>query len=228
MDRLYAEAAGYPQFFRGTSQSTEAVRELATYRGERATALLLYVALGHGPLVWGDTQTEAINALAKRDDPKISRVVADLLQPHEGLATRQASAAALQHLPCKDECIRSILHYLERVWVGEPNYEDRTVRPSGFQDVTKSLQNEQQVLYANLYSVLRREKLETLTTLMNVYGLGSDGPSPFALDLVSHLGVPEACPLLQQSDRAIQKLSAESYRAPRQELQSALASLNCE
>jgi hypothetical protein len=35
--------------------------------------------------------------------------------------------------------------------------------------------------------------------------------SSFALDLLSHLGLPEACPLLQQSDRAIEKLSSESY-----------------
>lgn len=227
MDRLYAEAAGYPQFFRGTSQSTDAVRRLATYRGQRATEMLLEIGLGHGPLVWGDVQSEAIKALAKRNDPDVALAVANLLQPHEGLATRQAAATALQYLPCNTECVGPILHYLERVWQGEPNYEDRSVRPSGFQDVTASLQKDQQVLYASLYKVLQREKVATLTNLAKVYGLGSDAPSLFSLDLVAHLGLPEACPLLQQSDRAIQKLSAVSYRAPRQELQSALASLNC-
>jgi hypothetical protein len=78
MDRLYAEAAGYPQFFRGTTQSTDAVRRLATYRGRRATAMLLDIALGHGPLVWGDTQTEAIKSLEKRGDPEVPLAVADL------------------------------------------------------------------------------------------------------------------------------------------------------
>jgi hypothetical protein len=64
-------------------------------------------------------------------------------------------------------------------------------------------------------------------TYSMVYGLGSDAPSPFAMDSVSRLGLPEACPLLLQSERAIQKFSVESNRAPRQELQSALAALNC-
>jgi hypothetical protein len=227
MDRLYAEAAGYPQSFRGTVQSTDAVRRLATYRGRRATEMLLEIGLGHGPLVWGDTQSEAINELGKRNDPGVALAVANLLQPHEGLATRQAAATALQHLPCNTECVGSILHYLERVWRGDPNYEDRTVRPTGFQDVTASLQKEQQALYARLYRVLQREKLATLTNLVKIYGLGGDAPSAFALDLVSHLGLPEACPLLQQSDRAIKRLSPDSYKAPRQELQAAIGALKC-
>lgn len=227
MDRLYAEAAGYPQFFRGTSQSTEAVRKLAAYRGRRATGMLLNIALGEGPLVLGDTQTEAIKALGKRNDPDIALAMANLLQPHEGLATRQAAAAALQYLPCNTECVDSILHYLERVWRGEPNYEDRIVRAAGFQDVAASLQKDQQALYGELYKVLLREKVATLTNLMRVHGLGSVAPSPFALDLVSHLGLPEACPLLQQSDRAFEKQSPESYQAPRQELQAAISSLKC-
>jgi hypothetical protein len=227
MDRLYAEAAGYPQFFRGSSQSTEAVRKLAAYRGRRATEMLLDIALGHGPLVLGDTQSEAIKALGKRDDPDVALALANLLQPHEGLATRQAAATALQYLPCNTECVSSILRYLERIWLGEPNYEDRTVRPPGFQDVTASLQKDQQALYVSLYGVLQREKVATYTNLVKVYGLGSDAPSAFALDLVSHLGLTEACPLLQQSDQAIKKLPAESYKAPRQELHGAIAALNC-
>ena len=40
MDRLYLEAAGYPHLFRGTTESKEAVRNLATYRGRRATGNL--------------------------------------------------------------------------------------------------------------------------------------------------------------------------------------------
>ena len=41
MDRLYSEAAAYPGSFRGTLQSTAAVRKLADYRGRRATSMLL-------------------------------------------------------------------------------------------------------------------------------------------------------------------------------------------
>jgi HEAT repeat protein len=228
MERLYAEAAGYPQFFQGTTQSVDAVRQLATYRGRRATQMLLALARGHGPLVWGDTQVAAIKALEKRHDPQVPLALADLLQPHEGLATRQAAAVALQSLPCEAECLRSILHYLERVWRGEPNYEDRIERPPAFQDVTSSLRKDQQALYADLYGILRRERTQTLMILIKIYGLGSQAPSPFALDLISRLELRVACPPLLQSNRSIQKLSPEFYRAPRQELQAAIASLKCE
>jgi len=226
MDRLYGEAAGYPEFFRGTRQSTDAVRKLARYRGRRATAMLLDIALGHTLMVSGDLQVEAIKDLAMRDDPQVPVAVAELLQPQEGLDTRQAAATALQHLPCRDECNRSILHYLERIWRGEPNYEDRTPLPPDFRDVTASLQEDQQTLYGNLYSVLRRERMETLTNLVKVYGLGTDAPSAFALDLISRLGMRDACPLLLRSDQAIQRHLTD-YVAPRSQLQSAKASLNC-
>ncbi len=81
----------------------------------------------------------------------------------------------------------SILHYLERIYWGEMNLEDRTVRPSAFADVTTTLKKEQQMLYDTLCSVLRREKMETLGALIRAHGVGSIGPSPFALDLLSRL-----------------------------------------
>lgn len=226
MDRLYAEAAGYPQYFRDTEGSKAAIKKLAAYHDRRATTMLLQIALSHGSFIPG-IQTEAIRALGDRENPEISVSLANLLQPHEGLDTRQAVAEALQELPCKGECTRSILHYLERVWRGEPNYEDRTMRPPGFEDVKTSLQKEQQTLYATLYLVLQRNKVETVTALAQVYGLGSDGPSTFALDLVSRLGLHEACPSLLQSDKIIKERPPESFKEPRQELEAALASLNC-
>jgi hypothetical protein len=227
MNRLFAEASGYPSFLRSSNESTHAVSKLAAYRGQRATEMLVEIALGHGPLVFGEAQEEAIKALSKRGDPEVANALVKLLQPHEGLDTRKAVAGALQDLPCKGECIRSLLHYLERVWRGEPNYEDRAVRPRGYEDIIKSLRDDQRMLYANLYAVLRREKLETLTNLAQVYGLGSDSPSTFALDLSSRLELHESCLLLLKSARAIQKLPPNFFDAPREELQSAIVSLNC-
>ncbi len=226
MDRLYAEAAGYPQFYRGSGESVDAVRKLATYRGRRSTSMLLNLALRNNPLA-PEAQTEAIKALQERQDPEVASPLANLLQPHEGLKTRQAAATALRNLPCKGECIRAILHYLERIWRGEPNYEDRIVHLPGSEDVAASLKEDQEKLYGTLYSVLRRERMETLGAIMKFHGVGSSDPSPFGLELVSRLGVHEACPYLLQSDREIQQLPSEFYKAPRQELQAALTSLNC-
>jgi Holliday junction resolvasome RuvABC DNA-binding subunit len=85
----------------------------------------------------------------------------------------------------------------------------------------------QQAIYNDLYSVLRREKKETFMTLMNVYGFGSVVPSPFALDLLSRLDLHEACPYLQESERQLKDLTPDHFKAPRQEIQAAIASLNC-
>lgn len=226
MDRLYAEAAGYPPFYRGSAESAAAVRQLATYRGRRSTDMLLDLAVRGNPLA-PEAQTEAIKALGERQDPQIAVALANLLQPHEGLATREAAAAALQELPCKGECIRSTLHYLERVWRGDPNEEDRTVFPSGTENLRASQQKEQQALYGTLYSVLQREKVETLTNLAKVYGLGSEDPSPFALDLVSRLSLHEACSLLMRTDTLIKDSPHGLYSNPPKELQAAIASLRC-
>lgn len=228
MDHLYAEAAGYPPFFRGTAEAQAAVKKLSTYRGLRSTRMLLDIALGNVPFPWGDTQAEAIKALSERKDPDISTAMANLLQPHQSLSARQPAALALRDLPCKAESIRSILHYLERIWRGEPNYEDQLIDSTSDKErFASTLKKEQEEIYQNLYVVLQRERVETIRNLKLVYGIGSTTPSPFALDLLSRLGLHEACPLLLQSDQAIQQLTPEFLNAPRKELQATIRSLNC-
>jgi hypothetical protein len=154
-------------------------------------------------------------------------MLAVLLQPHQGLVVRREAAIALQKLPCNNLCVRAILHYLERTSQGQLNSEDLVVRPTGFDDVSISLKKDQTVVYNDLFAVLRREKGETLINLAEVYGLGSDDPSLFALELSSKLGIHEACPVLKQSDNAIKELS-EPNKAPRQAVQTALSSLQCD
>jgi len=227
MDSLYAEAAGYPEYSNSAAEDLDAVRKLAAYQDRRATRLLLVIALGHAPAAQWGVREAAIKMLGERKDPGVSNALADLLQPHEALDTRTAAAAALQNLPCESECIRSVLHYLERVWRGEPNYEDRLWQSKSFQDVTINLHQRQQTLRESLYLVLRRHKDETIIELVRVYGLASDGPSTFALDLLPHLGLPESCPLPLKSDKENQQHNPEFYTAPRQELQAAIAALKC-
>src|SRR6266436_6111192 len=145
MARLYAEAVGYPPYYRGSAESQAAVKLLATYRGQRSTSMLLDIALRQNPVA-PEAQTEAIKALSKRKNAEIATVFANLLQPHERLGIRQAAATALKDLPCKGDCVRSVLHYLERVWRGEPNEEDRTVFPPGTEDLRSDQRTSQQVL----------------------------------------------------------------------------------
>lgn len=100
-------------------------------------------------------------------------------------------------MPCTDECVRAILHYLERVMSGEPNYEDRTSFRAGLNEGVKAdLAKDQQSLYGSLYEVLERERRVTLSTLVQVYGLGTDAPSTFSLTLISRMQFREACGLV--------------------------------
>jgi hypothetical protein len=228
MDRLYAEAAGYAPFTRGSAQSVDAVKKLATYRGQRPTEILLRIATGQGPGIWTDTQVEAIKALQSRRNSRTGDALGSLLQPYQGLEIRRAASGALKTVPCKGECIRSTLHYLERVQRGEPNFEDKLVLPPGSERLVARSKSGQQSVYDNLYEVLSREKADTLSILRSVYGLGSNDPSLFALDLVARLRLREACPLLKQSEKSIRSFPPERLNAPRQELQAAISSLMCQ
>jgi hypothetical protein len=226
MARLYAEALGHSPYYRGSVESQAAVKTLATYRGRRSTIMLLDLASRQNTLTPG-AQVEAINALRDRKGAEIAIVLASLLQPHEALSTRQAAATALKGLPCKGDCTRLVLHYLERVMRGEPNEEDRTVFPPGTENLRADQQTSQQMLYDTLYSILQQEKIETLTSLVQVYGLGSDDPAPFGLDLASRLKLFEACPYLLQSGQNIESSPSGLYTAPPKGLQGAISSLNC-
>ena len=78
-----------------------------------------------------------------------------------------------------------------------------------------------------LYSVLRREKKDAFKNLESVYGLGTEDPSPFALELLSRLHLKEGCQILLQSERQMAEYPPDSFDAPRHELESSIASLNC-
>ncbi|MBN9663232.1 MAG: hypothetical protein J0H49_33845 [Acidobacteria bacterium] len=191
--------------------------------------MLLNIALGRTAFTWPDVQGEAIGALASRRDPAVSTALAIVLQPHQPLPTRQAAAQALQVLPCTPESFWAILHYLERVWQGELNYEDRTNYPPGLNDGVKAdLTKDQQDVYQALYRTLKREPKLALGTLVQVYGLGTDSCSKFALDVVSRMRFREACPALLQSAQLAEQSAAESFIAPRQEIEAALRALKCQ
>lgn len=229
MDNLYAEAGGASPAFHGTVEAQAAVKKLSTYRGDRSTVMLLNIALGRTPFTWPDVRREAINALASRGDANTAVILASVLQPHMPLPTRQAAADALQNMPCTGDCVISILHYLERVGQGEPNYEDRTTFPPGLNEGVKAdLAKEQAALYQTLYAVLKREARSTIEVMYQVYGVGTDAPSKFGLALLSRMQFREACPEVLQSERLSKQSSAESFLAPREELEATVHELKCQ
>jgi hypothetical protein len=204
-----------------SSKSAAAVRELSRFRDQQATELLLKIAESS---LLPDSRETAIFALANRRNATIaSRLVEDGLQPHNAIATRKAISVALQKLSCPEECIRGILHYRERIWQGQPNFEDQiSSNPS-----SNYIQEQQAQLTELLNSVLIRENPTTLKLLMIIYGLGTANPSVFALKLIEQLHFQAACSELAASYSKIQSLASIGYKGPRSEIESALRSLNC-
>lgn len=228
LDRLYAEASGDLRYYRTPTGSTEAVERIAAYHSARSKRMLIDIALGRSPyLVPGQTQTAAMRILAESNDPEVADELVKLLYPHIGFGSRIEAAAALQKLPCRQQCINSILHYLERVWWGEKNSEDNFIYPPK-DNSPAEIKQEQQQLYRNLYSVLEKEHSETLKSLATTYGFGTDSPSPFALDLISRLNISEACDMLMESNRKIDRMPPQYFNAPRQELKAAIAARKCQ
>jgi len=147
------------------------------------------------------------------------------LQPHEGLANRYAAAQALQTVPCLEDCIGAILHYLERIWAGEFNGEDEL--PVS-ENARVALRRKQNQVYDALYAVLKRQPSETIGILIKVYGLDTVDPSKFALDLVARIHLQEACPALLNSMKDYKRTPDIFVNAPHQAVQSAIDSLHCQ
>ena len=167
-----------------------AVARLASYSGQRASELLLAVASG--------AQTEAnrlaaLQALVDRKDAvRVSRL-SELLLPPESFAVRQALANAIYQTGCSPECVRNILYFEERMWRGDrPSEEMRPNPPAG-------LSEKEQELQTALDEVLRKNKPALGVMLERSYGLAGSFPSPFAIEIVTRLGITEACPVLMRT-----------------------------
>lgn|GEM_PF-5323389 len=219
-DLLFSRAAG--RDFHGTEDARAAIKKLASYHDPRSTALLLDIAQGNTIFQFDDLEIQAAKALKGREGVQLSSGLAMILQPHQGLELRKAVADDLLEIYCDHECLRLIMHYLERIWGGEPNFEDHWIRKPD-----PSTQEEEQKFVQTLLSTLRRESRETTVMLTVTYGLDTVTPAPFALELVKRAGLTVSCPHLLRSSQSLKQLSPEVFRAPRAELQQAIDSLHC-
>ena len=167
-----------------------AVKRLAGYSGQRASELLMVVASGAQTQ---EARLAALQALVKRKDAaRVSRM-SGLLVPPESFAMRQALANAIYQTGCSVECVRNVLYFEERMWRGDrPSEETQAKPPTG-------LSGKEQELQTSLDEILRKNKPALGAVLEGVYGLASPFPSPFATEIVSRLGITEACPVLMRN-----------------------------
>jgi hypothetical protein len=221
-EKLYPVAGGYK--LEGSSQQSTAIAELGKDASQQSTEMLLQIAMARSGFAMPEQRDQAIRALGGRKDPQIGPLIASLLQPHEDLGTRIAVAETLKRVPCNVECVSNILHYLERVYRGDPNSEDGLPL---WPEVAAKINAERKQFYLDLDAVLEDEKENTLSVLTNVYGLGSGDPSSFGLELTSRLRLSEACPLLKQTQEQLKVSQTEAYRKNLQSTAAALRSSNC-
>src|SRR5687768_13937845 len=105
-----------------TKMTFRAVIQLSQYTENDVTELLLKIALsgefGHR------LRVIAIESMYKRGGEEEAAALASLIQPHQSLDLRRAVAQTIEGMPCNDRCVAASLHYLERISLGQQNYED--------------------------------------------------------------------------------------------------------
>jgi len=163
------------------------VSKLASYRGARSAELLLVVATA-APAE--QNRIAAIHALVDRKAAPLVSQLSEMLLPQESLAVRQAVARALYISGCSPECIKNILYFDERMAGGARPSEDVQADPP------RTLSLPEQELQSLLDEVLKRNKAALGLVLGKVYGLSTEFPSSFAIQIVERLEVKEACPAL--------------------------------
>jgi hypothetical protein len=163
------------------------VGKLASYRGARSADLLLLIA---GAAPTEENRIAAIHALVNRKAAPLVSRLSELLLPQEPLALRQQVAHALYISGCPTECIKNVLYFEERMWHGARAAEDVQADPP------KSMSEPERQLQDALDAVLMKNKSALGPVLAQVYGLTTDFPSSFAIQLVERLDLKEACPAL--------------------------------
>jgi hypothetical protein len=144
---------------------------------------------------------------------------------------RLTVAQALQTLPCDQECATNLLSSLNDIDQGKQNVEDPGTleAPPGLREIVKAkIGTEQEQIYRQIRSDLLRDPKTTNIVLENVYGLGSDHPSAFAIDFVMQTPDTHACPLLKRSALALDDCAIGPPCVARDDLHRALMSLHCD
>jgi hypothetical protein len=174
----------------GNKPDVNAVRRLASYSGERASERLLVIA---SAAPTHENRLAALQALVTRKDGARISGLSELLLPTESLTMRQAIANAIYQTGCSPQCVKNILYYEERIWRGDRPAEVTDANPpAGLSEPEKELQT-------SLDEILRKNKPALGAVLEKVYGLAGPFPGPFSIEVVTRLGITEACPLLMRT-----------------------------
>jgi hypothetical protein len=188
--------------------SAEVVHRIAL-SGKGDTVRLL-VAIAATPTAAFQNREAAIVELTRLASPEAMEGLAELLAPHQPLTIRESVARGLESSNCSERCVKSVLFYLYRLWAGEKSLREQTKNSS----LAEEFGLQQAHVVSSLETLLTRQKTRTLGVLLATYGLGTEEPSPFGIDLVQRLHWRESCDLLMRSESYQQKLSVMSKTDP--------------
>ncbi len=191
-----------------TPEGERIVEQLASRNDAESEDALLRIALGKDLMPWPSVRIKAIEALAQRDRIDVPSRLARLLVPHEGLPIRQSVSEALARSGCDAGCMRFVLAYLNRVYLGESNIEEVRRRKdlSRYRHAAAELGlsaevSELQPFYAGLYKIVGSNAGSSLRVLVGEYGLGTRLPSAFGIEVLTKTSVAGSCDLLEKSLR---------------------------
>jgi len=207
----------------------DAIHSLGKFADKASSDLLLKIAVD--PQVASDSRVAAVTELDTRKDSYISAELSRLLQPHIYPALRSAVATSLSQRHCDTTCAKNVLHYLERMFHGEPNGDEMLEQNEVSEQLAKtdpvqSKLTTDQLLAArsqtadSLNQVLRSNPVSTRQALEQIYGIGSWHPSRFGLRTIAVLGLTEEC-----SELSRPKLDGMLDPGTREELLRTRASL---
>jgi hypothetical protein len=213
----------------GTAEQQRALAELARQPGRESARYLLAVALNEGLLI--EIRLQAIRSLGQRSDLEDTAAslsdLSRLMQPHVALAIRSAVADAIQR-HCPRTCIGSVVHYMERLWRGDPTTEEILAT-----ETSQQIKDEQEKVERQLVTVLLDNTGQTIEILTEVHGLGASPqnpltrpfPSEFALYLVDRMRLRETCPVLKEATEL--RGEGQMWLKWRERLKSTINSLGC-
>jgi hypothetical protein len=141
-------------------------------------------------------RVQAVQAFGEAGSIENSAHLSFLLQLYNPFVLREAVALSINNTGCSAGCVSNVLHYLERTWNGEHAFEDRFMtNPS----VKEDFQRDKRNLETLLLGALLHNKQDTRLVLANVYGLGTELPSPTAIRAVDKLAGKTFCPDLRKA-----------------------------
>lgn len=181
----------------------ERIRALAANNDPETNRHLLDVAMGRTFLQETPVQVAAIEALVENNYRSASSELSILLALHQDLRLRLAAADALLELRCDERCMLVLLVHLERIYreeqdidqVSRARFEAAAARNNVNIGQDPSVARRLR-LVEMLHKVVSGNGESALAALVQHYGVQSELPSLFALDLLTRVAVPRSCEVI--------------------------------